>query len=120
MRHYMIRTVGVIAAALLLAITSVAMASDQRGRGESVSRPPPPKVAPVTLNGLRFEQVMNGKAIGLRDVTGYLRAVDVATGETKWVKQVYSTTYVPEDENDAQAVYFATMRMDAGTIVIVN
>lgn len=77
------------------------------------SRGMPPKVAPVTHNGVRYEQVMNGLRQGLPHRTGYLNAIDVASGKSLWTLQVYQTKPDSAFEADVQDVYFTSMALQA-------
>lgn len=45
------------------------------------------ELAPIELNGVRYEQVDESEPIERR--TGFLRAVDIETGKILWEKQVY-------------------------------
>lgn len=86
-----------------------------------MSRSPPPDVAPVVLDGVRYEQVTNGLARGLDRLTGYLRAADAETGAERWVVQLYDGGPTdPDLEADVQYVYFRSMAAEGGRIVIEN
>jgi hypothetical protein len=86
-----------------------------------MSRSPPPDVASVVLDGMRYEQVTNGLARGLDRLTGYLRAADAATDAERWVVQVYDGGPTdPDLEADVQYLYFRSMTVERGRIVIEN
>ncbi len=84
------------------------------------SRRPPRRVEPVVHAGVRYEQVI-GKALPEQDDTGrYLAAYDVATGQLLWGVKVYDTPHIAELERDVQAVFFASMQLDAaGTSLLI-
>lgn len=77
------------------------------------SRPPAPDVPPVEHLGIRYSQVMNGRARNLDQPTGYLMAEDTATGEEIWVLKVYDVKTDPALERDVQEIYFSSMTLDA-------
>jgi hypothetical protein len=90
-------------------------------RERSSSRPAPAAVAPVSRDGVRYEQVMNGLSLGLGTLTGNLAAYDAKSGERLWTLSVYATAVDDRREADVQAVYFSTMEFDgAGKLKIVN
>lgn len=76
------------------------------------SRPPAPDVPPVEHNGVRYSQVMDGRALGLEQSTGYLRATHIATGEDQWVLRVYELVSDPGLEQDVQEIYFRSMVLE--------
>ncbi len=78
------------------------------------SRTAPPRIPPVELDGVRYEQVMNGLRIGLPDRCGYLSATDVKSGQRLWVLRVYELKYDAALERDVQDVYFTGMHAVAG------
>ncbi len=88
---------------------------------KSSSRIPAPKVAPVVLGGIRYEQVRNGLSAGFEQMGGYLVAIDVASGQTLWSLQVYENVRDPEREGDVQDVFFKSMvAQPDGTLLIEN
>lgn len=87
----------------------------------SSSRPAPPAVPPVTHGGVRYQQVMNGHTLGLKQLTGNLAAFDEATGQQSWTIEVYRTVIDPNRETDVQEVYFQSMTFgDDGKLHITN
>src|SRR3546814_343196 len=79
-----------------------------------ISRPPPPRIAPVRLDGIRYEQVMNALSLGQDQLTGYLAAYDDRSGERLWVLKVYDVKHDLALEQDVQEVYFTRMEAVPG------
>lgn len=76
------------------------------------SRPPPPRVPPITHAGIRYEQVRNARALGFDQVTGYLAVIDERTGERLWTVKVYDNPVHPKMEADVQLTYFSAMELN--------
>jgi len=83
------------------------------------SRLPPPKVAPVTINGIRYEQQAGKESVDGQ--AGGLLAAYSATGEQLWTLKVYDNRRKPELEGDVQDVFFSSMSLGPdGRLHIVN
>ena len=78
------------------------------------SRPAPPKVAPITMDGVRYSQVLNARKHGLPGGAGWLMASKPDSGEVLWTLQVYKVHIDPADETDVQEVYFSSMERVKG------
>lgn len=76
------------------------------------SRPPPPRVAPISLAGVRYEQIKNARSLGFDQVTGYLAAIEEATGKRLWALKVYDNKPSAELESDVQETYFSAMTLN--------
>ncbi|MCG5052496.1 MAG: hypothetical protein KA712_06015 [Myxococcales bacterium] len=88
---------------------------------KSGSRIPAPKVEPIVLEGIRYEQVRNGLLAGLDQMGGYLAAYDDASGHRLWFLKVYGNRRTGEKEGDAQDVFFRSMVAESdGTLRIEN
>ena len=61
-------------------------------------------VAPVSLQGVRYEVVRGGRGRGLGQNGGLVAAVDEASGDELWVLKVYEIAYDGEMEDDKQDV----------------
>lgn len=84
-------------------------------------RLPPPEVPPVERDGVRYTQAEDGHRVGASQVGGVLVASSVATGQTLWVLPVYGNPIDPEQEADAQWLFFESMAFDPdGRLRIVN
>ncbi len=86
-------------------------------------RPPPPKVPPVRVGDVRFEQSplpFDQADGGQRH--GYLAAYQADTNELLWRVRVYEIEYEPHLERDVQDVFFAAMSVspDGHQIFIDN
>jgi len=85
------------------------------------SRSAPVRLPPVEIDGVRYEQVMNGLRIGMPERCGYLSATDVKSGERLWVIRVYEVKYDEKLERDVQDVYFTSMQaLPGGKLGIEN
>lgn len=85
------------------------------------SRPPPPHVAAIVQDGVRYEQVMNAIPLGEGQVTGFLTAFDDRTGERLWTLKVYDVRRDPNREADVQDIFFTRMEMTGdGRLAIEN
>jgi hypothetical protein len=78
------------------------------------SRPPPPSVPPVLIDGIRYVQLTNPRPVGLAPGGGWLVAVDAKTGEPLWSLRVYDNQSDPADEADVQLVFFRSMKRVRG------
>ncbi len=83
------------------------------------SRLPPPRVAPVTINGIRYEQQAGKESVD-GQVGGLLAAYN-AKGEQLWALKVYDNCRKPELEGDVQDIFFSSMSLGPdGRLHIVN
>lgn len=82
------------------------------------SRPPPPRVAPVSHAGVRYEQVKNARSLGFEQVTGYLAAIEESSGKRLWALKVYDNPISPELEADVQQTYFTSMTLSGRELLI--
>ncbi len=88
---------------------------------KSRSRIPAPKVAPVIIKGIRYEQVKNGLLAGQDQMGGYLAAYDIDHNKQLWLLKVYDNKRNPEREGDVQDIFFKSMTLqDDGSLLIVN
>jgi hypothetical protein len=71
----------------------------------SASRPPPPVIAPITRDGVRYESGWSHP--------GVLFAVDEKSGKPLWQVEVYEYLVDEQVETDIQEVYFKSMSLDA-------
>jgi hypothetical protein len=69
-----------------------------------MSRPPPPVIAPITRDGVRYESRWSHR--------GVLFAVDEQSGKPLWQVEVYNYLIDEEVETDVQEVYFKSMTLD--------
>ena len=65
----------------------------------------PDPVAPVSLEGRRYEAIEFGKARGLGQNGGYVAAIDEASGRELWIQRVYRIRYDRRLEGDKQDVF---------------
>jgi len=79
--------------------------------GIAAKRKSPDPVPPVTVGGIRYEVIHWGMDRDLAHNGGYIAAVDPATGEEKWMLEVYPLVYEEEGpEQDLQENFIASMR----------
>jgi hypothetical protein len=84
-------------------------------------RLPPPDVAPVVRDGVRYSQATDGRELGLSQVSGVLVATQVDSGKRLWTLTVYGNPIDPKQEADVQWVFFKSMAFDPdGRLRIVN
>lgn len=86
---------------------------------KSGSRIPAPVVGPVSVAGVRYEQIRNGLAAGLGQMGGYLGAYDETSGRQLWTLKVYDNPRMPGKEGDVQDVFFVEMKLDPGDTVLL-
>jgi len=73
----------------------------------------PPRPAPVSHAGIRYEAILWGKARGLGQNGGYIVAIDEKTGEEAWTTKVYDVHYDEVMEEDKQDVFISGLTIDA-------
>ena len=87
----------------------------------SEDRLPPPEVPPVERDGVRYAQAEDGRDVGVDQVGGVLVATSIETGKQLWTLAVYGNAIDPEQEEDAQWLFFESMAFDGdGRLRIVN
>ncbi len=88
----------------------------------AVKRRAPPKVAAVTLDGVRYEQTVLPRSEATGQRTGYLAAYKGSSDERLWRLRVYELKVDPNLEGDVQDVYFAKMEAssDGHELLIEN
>ena len=88
----------------------------------AVKRRAPPKVAAVTLDGVRYEQAVLPRSEAAGQRTGYLAAYRGTSDERLWRVRVYELKVDPRLEGDVQDVYFARMEAssDGREILFTN
>jgi hypothetical protein len=111
------------AAFMLLAAAAISCVSGKeltmtRTPPPGASRAPPPLVPPVVIAGMRYAQVP-GDVETDGQVGGMLAACDASHREV-WRLKVYPNPRRPELEGDVQDVWFRSMRVDGGRLLIEN
>jgi hypothetical protein len=113
-----------IPAVLVFAFVGCGLASrsEREEHMEYEKRAPIPEVAPVTQGGTRYEPVTFERSEGLDQNSGYIAAVDQATGKRKWVVKVYDVSYDTDLESDLQDVFITSLELspDGKQLYIVN
>lgn len=120
----MIRAVVIAAAFILLAAATSSCVSGEESTmtkndpRATASRAPPPRVPPVFIAGIRYAQVpgdleTDGQAGGI------LAAYDASNREV-WRLKVYGNARRPELEGDVQDVWFRSLRVEGGKLLIEN
>lgn len=72
-------------------------------------RIPPAEISPVVIDGMRYEVVHWGKERGLEQNGGYIAAIDVASGQERWLLKIYDVQYDPMMEEDVQDIFIKSM-----------
>ena len=93
--------------------------SDNPFAAIKAKRPAPPKVAPVTFEGVRYEQAARSEVNQGDQRTGFLAAYKVDSNERLWLVRVYEVKVIPHLERDVQEVYFAKMEVAPATREII-
>lgn len=84
----------------------------------SASRAPPPRVPPVFIAGVRYAQVAGDPDVD-GQVGGILAAYDASNREL-WRLKVYVNARRPGLEGDVQDVWFRSLRVEGGRLLIEN
>ncbi|MEY4575920.1 MAG: hypothetical protein RL701_623 [Pseudomonadota bacterium] len=86
------------------------------------SRPPPPRVPPISHKGIRYEQIKVPENLGFDQSTGCLGAFEESTGKQLWAIKIYDNHIDPGLESDVQQVYFESMHLaaDERHLIITN
>lgn len=80
----------------------------------SASRVGMPALAPITFEGKRYQQIMNGEREGLSQRTGLMSVLDLATGAPPAFLKIYDYPRDAGLEADAGDVFFKVFELDAG------
>jgi hypothetical protein len=82
-------------------------------------RPPPPRIAPVVKDGVRYQPKFGGSSDP--QVGGLLAACDAKSDKELWTLVVYENKRRPDLEGDVQDIFFKSMKFETdGRLVIVN
>ncbi len=84
----------------------------------SASRVPPPRVPPVFIAGVRYAQVAGDPDVD-GQVGGILAAYDASNREL-WRLKIYANARRPDLEGDVQDVWFRSLRVEGGLLLIEN
>ena len=82
------------------------------------SRPSAPPVSPVDLNGIRYQQDMDSLRHGADQASGYLVAIDIASGTRLWMLKVYTVNAPTAPGLPTMARYFRSMQLRPGAAVL--
>jgi len=82
-------------------------------QGPGSSRPPPPGGAPVLHDGIRYEEDADSERFGATQSSGYLVAIDAASGKRLWMLKVYEVPTDPDAPFQLER-HFRSMRLGAG------
>lgn len=69
----------------------------------------PEPVEPVVMGAVRYEAIASGRAIGLDQDGGVIRAVDRASGAELWRLTVYKVKFDTALEADKQEIYITRL-----------
>jgi hypothetical protein len=75
----------------------------------AAKRVAPPPVTPLRMGSLRIQAVPWAHDHGLGQNGGVIEAVDAASGERRWLLQVYTTIRDPAMESDVQDVFITRL-----------
>lgn len=85
-------------------------------KASRVGRPSP---APISFEGKRYEQILNGDLLGLGQRTGLMSVTDEASKQRVGVVKVYDYPRREGLESDAGDVFFVSAQLDAAKREIV-
>jgi hypothetical protein len=110
-----LQTLAIAGLLLLAAVSSLGAAPAASNAGESAGkaakRMGPAPVAAVQTDGLVIEVAPWTQGCGLGQNGGFIVARDAASGEPRWLLQVYATDYDPRRERDVQDVFITALRL---------
>ena len=87
----------------------------------SADRLAPAVVPAIEREGVRYQQAEDGRTVGANQVAGVLVASAVGNGKPLWTLVVYCNKISPNQETDAQLLFFKSMSFDPdGRLRIVN
>ncbi len=102
--------------------TDIETVAKNLGVSPMTSRPRPPKVSPLEKDGIRFDQARDGLPLQAKDTSGWLRATDIASGQTLWLVQVYTAPLPepgrPEVAGGPQTVYMHRLSFSEGYVIV--
>ena len=107
----------VVMATLYATAPPVSLASTESSimsNAPTSSRPPPPKVAPVEYDGVRYEQDGFGSRASGDQPGGYLAAIDARSGARLWRLKVYEIADQSAAGVETFARHFRSMRLVPG------
>ncbi|UJX24315.1 hypothetical protein [Pseudoalteromonas sp. CF6-2] len=81
-------------------------------------RPGSERVFPVEYEGVKYEAVPWALENGTTQNGGFVRAVEVESGEVIWAKQIYKTKYKRGLERDVQDVFIVKLEVESTTGII--
>jgi hypothetical protein len=84
----------------------------------SASRVGMPALPPITFEGKRYQQIMNGEREGLGQRTGLMSVLDLASGAEPKVVKIYDYPREAGLEADAGDVFFKVFELDAARRVL--
>lgn len=86
------------------------------------SRPSAPVVAPVEINGVRYQQDTESSRHGGDQPGGYLVAIDIQTGARLWMLKVYEVEDQRASGVTAGGRYFQSLKVlpDEASLEIIN
>jgi hypothetical protein len=79
-----------------------------------------PEPEPITIDDLRYEAMLWGKARGLPQNGGYISVVHQGSGKERALIKIYETQYDPEMETDVQDVFITSLSLSGKSILIKN
>lgn len=86
-----------------------------------MSREGPDPVEPVVSGNVRYEAVHWGKAVGLEQNGGYIRAFDAGSGEELWTLKIYDIDYSRDMEPDRLDVFITGLTLsDGGRTLLID
>ncbi|MBI3228693.1 MAG: hypothetical protein HYZ45_00435 [Burkholderiales bacterium] len=112
-------TLSIVLSAVL-ACVAVAHAEESNRLQEEISkkRIAPAKVAPVNVDGIRYEVIPFGKDRGFEQDSGIIRSVKISTGEELWTLKIFDVHKDVDVEEDKQEDYIVKLKIVKGKMHI--
>jgi hypothetical protein len=79
----------------------------------SAKRVPPPRVAPVTRDGITYSAAGDGRS-------AYVIASDAKTGSELWRVKIYHVHINPFMEEDVQWIYISGLKLSGNALLLRN
>jgi hypothetical protein len=84
------------------------------------SRTPPPEVAPVVYQNVKYVAVIWGWTAGYDQNGGIIEAQDPVTHAKLWSFEVYDVVYDHSWETDVQDIFISSMTLEGSSLMVEN
>lgn len=107
---------------LMAGAVALAVAANARADEVRKERAREPEPVFVDVGRTRYEAVHWGKAMGLGQNGGFIKASDIRSGRVLWLHRVYDVAYTDGRESDKQDVFITALALarDGRSITVHN